>query len=55
MEGYRPDSMDVEEQGPPKIEYSFYVNGRIKEVDISHMATFGLFLEKMKCSMVNLW
>jgi hypothetical protein len=54
-EGYRPESMDVEEEGPPKIEYSFYANGRIKEVDITHMATFGLFLEKMECSMVNLW
>jgi hypothetical protein len=32
--------MDVEEEGPPKIEYSFYANGRMKEVDITYMAMF---------------
>jgi hypothetical protein len=31
--------LDVEE-GLPKIEYSFSANGRMKEVDITHMATF---------------
>jgi hypothetical protein len=29
--------LDVE---GPKIEYSFLTNGRIKEIDITHMATF---------------
>jgi hypothetical protein len=33
--------LDIEEeQGLPKIEYSFSANGRMKEVDITHMATF---------------
>jgi hypothetical protein len=31
--------LDVEE-GLPKTEYSFSANGRMKEVDITHMATF---------------
>jgi hypothetical protein len=31
--------LDVE-KGLPKIEYSFSANGRMKEVDITHMATF---------------
>jgi hypothetical protein len=32
--------LDVEEEGLPKIEYSFSANGRMKEVDITHMATY---------------
>lgn len=31
--------LDIEE-GLPKIEYSFSANGRMKEIDITHMATF---------------
>jgi len=31
---------EEEEEGLPKIEYSFSANGRMKEVDITHMATF---------------
>ena len=35
--------LDIEEGGGgglPKIEYSFSANGRMKEIDITHMATF---------------
>jgi hypothetical protein len=36
--------LDIEEEegggGLPKIEYSFSANGRMKEIDITHMATF---------------
>jgi hypothetical protein len=46
--------LDIEEeQGLPKIEYSFSANGRMKEVDITHMATFWRFLEALEYSMVK--
>ena len=32
--------LDIEEGGLAKIEYSFSANGRMKEIDITHMATF---------------
>jgi len=37
-----------EDEGLPKIEYSFFANRRMKEVDITHMATFWSILQTIR-------